>query len=184
MPFNINEMKSQLTFGGARPTLFSVKIFNPANSSADVKTEFMVQTSQIPSSTISPIEVAYFGRRIKLAGDRSYDTWSVTVINDEDFLVRNAMEEWSNRINGSLTNLRTFGGAQPSLYKSQALVTQYGRTGDTLRQYKFNGIFPLDISTIELDWGSTDTIETFSVTFAYDNWEVSSAGRTGNGGGI
>lgn len=182
MAFNINEIKSQLTYGGARPTLFSVKIFNPANSTADAKTEFMVQTSQIPSSTLSPIEVSYFGRKIKLAGDRTYDVWTVTVINDEDFLIRNAMEEWSNRINGSLTNLRTFGGSQPSLYKSQALVTQYGRTGESLRQYKFNGIFPLEISPIELDWGATDTIETFSVTFAYDNWEVS--GRTGNGGGV
>ena len=172
MAFSITDMKSNLVFGGARPTLFSVKIFNPANSAADNKTEFMVQTAQIPASTLAPIEVSYFGRKIKLAGDRTFDTWSVTVINDEDFLVRNAMEEWSNRINGLLTNLRQFGGSQPSLYKSTALVTQYSRTGSALRQYKFNGIFPLEISPIELDWGGTDTIETFTVSFAYDNWEV------------
>lgn len=183
MAFNINEIKSQLTFGGARPTLFSVRIFNPANQVADIKTQFMVQTAQIPSSTIAPIEVSYFGRRIKLAGDRSYDTWTVTVMNDEDFLIRNAMEQWSNAINGSQTNLRGFGGSQPSLYKSQAQVVQYSRTGRPIREYQFNGLFPLEISPIELDWGATDTIETFSVTFAYDNWEVS-GGVTGNAGGI
>ena len=183
MAFNINDIKSQLTFGGARPTLFSVRILNPANQVADIKTQFMVQSAQIPSSSISPIEVSYFGRRIKLAGDRSYDTWTVTVMNDEDFLIRNAMEQWSNAINGSQTNLRGFGGSQPSLYKSQAQVVQYSRTGKSIREYQFNGLFPLEISPIELDWGATDTIETFSVTFAYDNWEIS-GGVTGNAGGI
>jgi len=182
MGFSINEIKSQLVYGGARPTLFKVRIYNPANSVADIKSQFMIQTSQIPSSSLGQIEVSYFGRKIKLAGDRTYDTWSVTVMNDEDFLVRNAMEAWSNAINGSQTNLRGFGGSEPSLYKSQAQVIQYSKTGEVLREYQFNGLFPLEISPIDLDWGATDDIERFTVTFAYDNWQVV-GGNTGNAGG-
>ena len=124
MAFSINEIKSQLALGGARNTLFQVRIFNPANSIADIKTQFMVSAAQIPSEMIGTIEVGYFGRKIKLAGDRVYDTWTVNVINDEDFLIRNALETWSNAINGRETNLRGFGGPQASLYKSQAQVIQ------------------------------------------------------------
>ena len=168
MAFSITDIKSQLQFGGARPTQFSCRIFNPANPVADIKSQFMMQASQIPASTLGQVEVRYFGRAIKLAGDREFDTWTVQVINDEDFLVRNAMEEWSNAINGHETNLRGFGGPQPSLYKSQAQVLQYSKTGQVVREYEFDGIFPLEISPIELDWNATNQIEIFTVTFAYD----------------
>ena len=145
MAFSISEIKSQLQFGGFRPTNFSVRIYNPANSVADIKTQFMVQAAQVPSSTLGMVEVAYFGRRIKLAGDRQYDVWTVNVMNDEDFLVRNALEHWSNEINGAESNLRGFGGPQPSLYKSQAQVIQYSKSGDVLREYQFEGLWPLDV---------------------------------------
>ena len=182
MAFNVNEIRSQLTLGGARPTLFQVTIQNPANSVGDLKTPFMVQAAQIPAATLGTIEVGYFGRKVKLAGDRKFDVWTVTILSDEDFLVRNAMEQWSNTINSFQGNLRGFGASSPLLYKSQAQVIQYSKTGVPIRTYNFDGIYPVEVSPIELDWNSQDTIELFTVTFQYDYWEVS-AGITGNAGG-
>lgn len=170
--FSINDIKSQLTGGGARPSLFQVIINNPVTGEADQKLPFMVQASSIPASNLSMIEVPYFGRKMKVAGTRTYEDWTVTVINDEDFAVRRAMEEWSRRINTYVGNIRDFGTSAPAEYKSVADVIQYGKTGEELRRYKFDGIFPLQISTIELDWNSGDTIEQFQVTFAVDYWTV------------
>lgn len=177
MAFNINEMRSQLVYGGARQNLFQVRINNPANASGDLKTPFMVQAAQIPESQLGVIPVFYFGRQMKLAGDRTFGDWTVTVINDEDFLIRNAMEEWSNRINRLERNVRDI-----NRYKSNATVIQYAKDGTKIREYKFNGIFPSVISPIELDWASTDQIESFQVTFSYDYWTVS-GGTTDRAGG-
>ena len=182
MAFNVNEIRSQLTFGGARNSLFQVTITNPANSVADIKVPFLVRAAQIPPSTLGTIEVPYFGRKIRLAGDRTFGQWTVTVINDEDFLIRNSMEEWSNKINSLQGNVRLFGSASPLLYKSAAQVTQYSKTGNPIRTYTFSGIYPSEISPIDVDWNSTDQIEEFTVTFQYDYHEVS-GGITGNGGG-
>lgn len=183
MAFNVNEMRSQLTLGGARNSLFQVIINNPSNSVADLKVPFLVKAAQIPASTLGIIEVPYYGRKVRLAGDRTFAEWTVTVINDEDFLIRNAMEQWSNQIQSHQGNLRTFGGASPSLYKSQAQVTQFSKTGIPIRTYNFNGIFPTEVSPIEVNWETTDTIEEFTVTFQYDWWEVV-GGITGNAGGV
>jgi hypothetical protein len=182
MAFNVNEIRSQLTLGGARGSLFQVTFSNPANGVADIKVPFMVRAAQIPSSDLGTIEVPYFGRKVKLAGDRTFSDWTVTVINDEDFLIRNAMEEWSSKINSNQTNLRGFGSAAPLLYKSTAEVTQFSKTGVPIRTYKFNGIFPTSVAAIDLNWGDTDSIEEFQITFQYDWWEVS-GGITGLGGG-
>ena len=182
MAFNINEIRSQLSLGGARNTLFQVTIQNPANGAADIKVPFLVRAAQIPASTLGLIEVPYFGRKIRLAGDRTFADWTITVINDEDFLIRNAMEQWSNQIQSHQGNLRNFGTASPSAYKAQAQVTQFSKTGQPIRTYTFNGIFPTEVSPIEMDWNATDTIEEFTVTFQYDWWEVT-AGTTGNAGG-
>jgi len=179
MAFNINEMRSQLAFGCARQNLFQVDIFNPANNSGDAKTRFMCQAAQLPGSDLGVIPVFYFGRQMKLAGDRTFAEWTVTIINDEDFLIRNAMEEWSNRINRLQRNVREIGPG----YKSQATVTQFGKDGTKLRTYDFNGIFPSNISPIELDWSTTDQIELFQVTFQYDYWSVGRTGSTGRAGG-
>jgi hypothetical protein len=181
MAFNVNEIRSQLTLGGARGSLFQVTISNPANRAGDLKVPFMVRATTIPESSLGTIEVPYFGRKVRLAGDRTFGTWTVQVINDEDFLIRNAMEEWSNSINHHRTNLRGFGAASPLLYKSDATIIQYSKVGIPIREYAFRGLFPTDISTIDLDWGATDVIEEFSVTFAYDWWEVS-GGVTGRAG--
>jgi len=180
--FNINDIKSQLVGGGARQSLFSVQFNNPANGIANVKVPFMVKASSIPEARLGNIQVPYFGRKINLAGDRTFAEWSVTVINDEDFLIRNAMEQWSNEINSFQGNLRTFGTSSPLAYKSDAIVTQYGKTGNTIRQYTFHGIYPADVSAIELDWNTNDQIEEFRVTFMYDWWDVT-GGTTGLAGG-
>lgn len=177
MAFNINEMRSQLVYGGARQNLFQVQINNPANSSGDLKTPFMVQAAQIPSSDLGVIPVFYFGRQMKLAGDRTFGEWTATIINDEDFLIRNAMEEWSNKINRLERNVREI-----NRYKSTASVSQYAKDGTKIRTYEFNGIFPSNIAPIDLDWSTTDQIESFQVTFQYDYWTVGQS-STGTAGG-
>jgi len=178
MAFNIQEIRSQLVLGGARASLFQVQIANPANGAGDIKVPFMVKAAQIPASTLGFIDVPYFGRTIKIAGDRKFAEWTVTVINDEDFLIRNAMEQWMNTINSHAGNIREFGSASPLLYKSNAQITQFSKTGVPIREYTFNGMFPIEVSTIEMNWETTDAIEEFTVTFQYDFWEVT-GGITG-----
>lgn len=181
MAFNINEIKSQLTFGGAKASLFQVAITNPINGVADLKTPFMVQTAQIPEASMGVIEIPYFGRKVKVAGDRTFGEWTVTIINDEDFLIRNAMEQWMASINSHEGNVTQLGTSSASEYKAQAQITQYSKTGQALRTYNFNGLFPTSIAAIGMDWNTTDDIERFDVTFQYDWWNVS-GGVTGDGG--
>ena len=142
----------------------------------------MVRASSIPEARLGNIQIPYFGRKVNIAGDRTYAEWSVTIINDEDFQIRNGLEQWSNKINSFEGNLRTFGGSSPLLYKQDATVSQYGKTGNVIRQYTFHGIYPMDISAIALDWNTTDQIEEFQTSFMYDYWEVT-GGNTGNAGG-
>ena len=181
MAFNVNEFAGALKAGGARASLFQVQITNPINGVADAQVPFLCQGAEIPAATIAELTVPYFGRQIKLAGNRTYATWTPTIINDEDFAIRNAMEQWSNAINSFQGNLNNAGGSAPSLYKANAQVTQYAKTGEILRVYDFVGLFPTEIAAIALGWDQ-DAIETFQVTFAYDYWTVS-GGITGNAGG-
>jgi len=182
MAFNINDIRSQLTLGGARPSLFQVIISNPVNPIADLKLPFLCKTAQLPQSELGTIEVPYFGRKLKIAGDRKFANWQVTIINDEDFLVRNALETWNNSINLYQQNVTALGTSAPSVYKSQATVTQFGKDGTILRTYQFNGIFPDIISPIDLAWAAIDEIEEFQVSFQYDTFEVLNS-ITGNAGG-
>jgi len=181
MAFNIGRIKSELALGGARPSLFEVMLSNPVNASGDSKFQYMCRAAQMPASTLGMIEVPYFGRKFKIAGDRTFAEWTVTVIQDEDMKIRNAMEQWSNRINSHVGNKRNFGSSSPEHYKSNATVTHFGKTGDPIRNYQFTGLFPTEVSPIDLDWNTTDTLEEFTVTFQYDFWEV--YGATGNAGG-
>lgn len=173
MAFNINQFKSQLVGGGARPTLFQVQITNPIDSTSDAKIPFMVKTAGIPASNVGSYELPYFGRTVKYAGDRTFEDWAVTVINDEDFAIRNTMEAWMNAINSHDSNTR----ALPQDYKSNALVTQFGKDGAPLRTYVFEGIYPIGLDQIALDWSQQDSIEEFGITFQYDLWRVE--GNTG-----
>ncbi len=179
MAFSVTDFSSQLTFGGARPSLFEVQIFNPINAAGNLKTPFMVRAAQLPASTVGTINMPYFGRQIKIAGNRTFAEWTPTVINDEDFLVRNALEEWMANINNHQANLRT-AGAGPADYKSTALVTQFGKDGAVLRVVEFVGLWCSDISAIDLNW-EAEGVEEFTVTFQYDYWQVV-GGTTGTGG--
>ena len=169
--FNINQFKNfGLNRGGVRPSLFRVEIFPRivADPSTLTKFTFTARASEIPASTIDTINVPYFGRQVKLAGDRTFADWTVTIMNDEDYSVRHMLEDWSNQINQYAGNLKI---APMNSYKdSDAAVTQFSKDGHIIRQYKLIGIFPTTISAMGLDWDSTNTVQTFDATFAYDYW--------------
>lgn len=172
--FKISEFAGNLKGGGARPSLFRVDLATPFARDLNNISSYMVQATTLPASNIAPIEVPYMGRKMRIAGDRTFDTWTVTVINDEDFKVRHAMEDWHNRINSLAGNLNTTGSSAPANYKTQAKVIQFGKSNENtpLREYEFYGLFPLEVSTIDLDWNATDEIERFQVVFSYDYYNV------------
>lgn len=187
MPLSIAEITHALALGGARPTLFSVLLTAPSggiglSAAAIVETPFLIHAATLPESHLGTIQVPYYGRKIKLYGDRTFAPWTVSVLNDEDFLIKNMLETWMDQLNSLEGNLLEFASSSPLLYKSSAQVTQYSKTGLPLRMYTFNGLWPSDIAPIEVNWSSTDQIESFNVTFEYDYWSVS--GITGDAGGI
>jgi len=171
----ITDFKSKLTGGGARPNLFEVvlafpTLVSPVNENEVLqKSRFLVKAAALPSSTIAPVEIPFRGRILKVAGDRTFETWTITVINDTDFMIRSAMEKWMNTIN-KLEDAT--GITNPVDYQSDALVHQLDRDGSTLRSYKFKSIFPTNISTIDLSYETTDTIEEFTVEMQVHYWEA------------
>jgi hypothetical protein len=171
--FNVQEFRAQMTMDGARPNLFNCELPFLGNllGTAAVKYNFMCRTAQLPGSTVNQVPVNYFGRELKFAGNRTFTEWTVTIINDEDFVVRNAFELWMSRLNSHVSNLRAANSLSPAQYQQDGFVTQFGKTGDIIKAYKFVGMFPIDITPIELDWGANDTIEEYAVTFAYQWWE-------------
>jgi hypothetical protein len=166
MAFNISGFQGALAGGGARANLFQVMLHNPVNLSQTLQSAFMIQASSIPESTIGVATQNYFGRPVKFAGNRTVADWSVTVINDENFAIRAALEDWSEKINGLQSNVRDVA------YKSTATVTHFGKSGDPLRTYTMHGLFPLSIGAIALDWGTNDAMETFEASFSVDYWEA------------
>jgi len=174
MAFNINDFRSSgLTLGGARPSLFEIQIASWPGASADVPPQlsFLAKASQVPPSVIGQVEIPYFGRRIKLVGDRVYTNWNVTVMNDEDYKIRNAMEEWHNLLNQHIENNMTLtGGPNPSSYKRNIIVKHFGKTGNTIKTYTMVGVFPVTLSEMALDWEATDQVQQFDVEFALDYW--------------
>lgn len=176
MAFNVAEFRANMVGDGARPNLFAVSLTFPnlVNGAvvAGQKTTFMAKAAQIPGSTIGAVTVPYFGRELKFAGNRTFADWTITVINDEDFLVRNAVESWMNTINSHAGNVRNTQAVNPSNYSVDAEVIQYGKGGNELKRYKFVGLWPQDVSTIDLAWDANDSIEEFSVTFGYQYWEA------------
>lgn len=163
MAFNITEFQGRFTGDGARPNLFEVRIPRLGQDFS-----FLCKSAQLPGSTVGLIEVPYFGRNVKFAGNRTFADWTVTVLNDENFEVRNTLELIMADINsheGNLANLLGDG------YQFDATVNQYSKLGgNPIKSYEFRGMFPLDISPIDLDWGTNDTIEEYTVTFAYQYW--------------
>ena len=181
--FSITEFRTRLNSGGVRSNLFEVEIPGPLPGGTDVSDEvrFLVKAAEIPASNVGNIPVPFRGRVLPVAGDRTFDPWTVTIIND-DFQIRTAMEQWSNFINDMVTST---GSVDPSSYQRLGKVKQLGRTGaEVIRQYNFFGIYPNAVSSIPLDYGATDQIEEFQVTFNYLYWTVGPANESGGASGL
>ena len=186
--FNLNAFLQQgLSGGGARPSLFEVRLTGvpvdvPGGQTAAVS--FLCQSASLPASTLQLIEVPYFGRTIKLAGERVFRDWTITIMNDEDFALRDLFESWSNKINAMLSNVQDSAPSNLLDYKVDSIeVLQYGKAGPgndsgVIRSYTFYGMFPTDVGQIQLDWSRGNQIETFDVTLAYDYWEPGTIGQS------
>ena len=183
---SITNFRDRLVGGGARPNMFEVNITLPeqiapvGDISQDMR--FLVKAAEIPAANIGNIPVPFRGRVLPVAGDRTFDPWTVTVINDAQFNIRDAMEQWSNLINDLQFDV---GDINPADYQTKAEVFQLSRQSQgsggqsagkggeiiqTLRTYNFEGIYPTEVSSIALDYGATDQIEEFQVTFNYLFW--------------
>ena len=183
----ISQFKSQLIGGGARPNLFEVELTTlPAGIAWPADNfRYMCKAAQLPASVIANIDIPFRGRIFKVAGDRTIEPWSITIINDEDFRIRKAMEEWVDTIAKLENNL---GATDPSAYMVNAKVFQLGRgavpssknnSGDrnaVLREYEFIAIFPTSVSSSDLSYDSSDTIEEFVVDFQVQSFAFIDAG--------
>ena len=184
----ISQFKSQLVGGVARPNLFEVELTTlPGGIAWDSDNfRFMCKAAALPAQNVASIDVPFRGRIFKVAGDRTIDTWTVTIINDEGFLLRNAFEEWSNLIADLGTNL---GATDPSAYMTNAKVYQLGRGSSAssqdnsgtanavLKEYEFIDIFPTNVAQIDLSYDSSDAIEEFTVEFQVQSFTYSGAGN-------
>jgi len=179
----ISDFKSRLSGGGARPNLFEVELAFPEKVSIDndvlQKARFLVKAAALPASNIAPIEIPFRGRILKIAGDRTFETWTITVINDTDFSIRSAFEKWMNTINkmSDATGL-----VDPIQYQKEMMVKQLDRDGSVLRSYKFWDTFPTNVSTIDLSYETTDTIQEFTVELQVQWWEAYKGTSTAAGG--
>ena len=187
----ISQFKSQLIGGGARPNLFEVELTTlPAGIAWPADNfRYMCKAAQLPASVIANIDIPFRGRIFKVAGDRTIDPWTVTIINDEDFRLRSAFENWTQQIADLSTNL---GATDPSAYMTNAKVFQLGRGSEkssqnsggdanvVLKEYEFIDIFPTSVSAIDLSYDTGDTIEEFTVEFQVQSLNLAGAG-TPNG---
>ena len=187
----IDKFKSRLTGGIARPNLFEVVLAFPDGtvdesvSDIDPKTRFLVKAAALPASNIAPISVPFRGRQLKIAGDRTFDEWTITVINDTDFAIRGSFERWMNSMSKVSDNA---GNINPEDYTKDAYVYQLGRSGvdagsqssqanmPILRTYKFYSVFPTNVSQIDLSYDSSDAVEEFTVTLQVQWWEADGQG--------
>ena len=169
----ITGFKSKLAGGGTRPNLFEVEIAFPDQTAIDNdvkdKSRFLIKAAALPASNITPIDVNFRGRILKIAGDRTFDTWTITVLNDVDFSIRSAFEKWMNLINKMSD---ATGEQNPAVYQPDAYVHQLDRDGSTLRTYKFHDVFPTNISQIDLSYETVDAIEEFTVEMQVQWWEA------------
>tara|TARA_Y100000034_G_C6872079_1_gene398314 strand:+ start:254 stop:856 length:603 start_codon:yes stop_codon:yes gene_type:complete len=177
--FDINTFKQALPHGGARASLFRIHVPMPAmvlgahSPFSSMKLALNAKTTTIPTGTIEPVEVPYFGRIFKMPGGRTFDEWTTTITNDEDFAVRDMIEQWMNAINDHSSNRASM---QTSImpganYAVDAMVQQYGKDGILLRTYDMKGCWPSTVGEISLDWSEASTIEEFEVTWQFNWWE-------------
>lgn len=161
MAFSVTSFKEDgLPLGGYRPSLFEVQC-----TYAGQQLNMLANASQVPAMTMGLIEVPYFGRKIKLAGDRTYAEWTTVLFMEEDPTVRDTLEQWQMDMNKADTNERALVNES---YKKDAEVFLYGKDGSIFRTYSLKGCWPSDVGTIELDWGNNDALATYSVTWQFD----------------
>jgi len=169
---NINDFKAKLAGGGARANQFKVTMPFPGYAQLGGEIEelaFLAKATSIPAMNIGIIPVNFRGRPIKIAGDRTIASWSVTCYNDTNFRLRDAFERWQNGINNMTDNE---GLTNPADYQVDCFVDHLDRNGNTIKPYTLRGLFPTEIGAIALDYDTTDAIETFDVTFEYQYFET------------
>lgn len=202
MAFDLNAFRAGWRFDGARPNLFEVFLTPPGGiaqgNAAGQAMRFFCRSAQLPGSTMGMVSTYYMGREIKLPGNPVYQEWVITLYNDEDFIVRSTLERWMGKLNSHAGNVRSAAFLHSRDYTVNASVVQYSKTGTGvvaggaaaglragsgadainrggatgIRKYKLVGAWPIDIMPIDLDWGMNDTVEEYSVTLAYQWWEV------------
>ena len=175
---SIEDFKAVLQGGGVRPTMFEVEMTfpDPVVSDPTLATQestFLIKTAALPASNVGQIAVPFRGRKLKVSGDRSFDDWTVNVINDVSFGLRKAFEEWSERIQNHNYAL---GSTTLNDYFASAIVRQLDRDGTQLRAYRFEGIWPVTVAEIGLDFDTNDTVEDYDVTFAVQYWSAIDSG--------
>jgi len=169
---NINEFKSRLRGGGARPNQFKVTLPFPGYAAVGGETSdlaFLCKASALPGQAVGSIAIPFRGRELKIAGDRTFEDWQITVINDTDFKLYRAFERWMNGINNMTDNE---GIANPADYQVDGFIDQLDRNGATLKSYTYRGLFPTTLQSIPLDYSTNSTIEDFQVTFAIQYFET------------
>lgn len=165
----VDDFKSKLVGGGARANLFKATINFPAYAGGDVElTSFMCKTAALPASNLTPIVLPFRGRQLKIAGDRTFEPWTVTIINDANSSIRNAFERWMNGINQHSANT---GLVNPTDYQADLIVEQLDKGGEVTKRYDFRGAFPVNVSEIAVSYDAENAIEEFTVTLEYQYWE-------------
>ena len=171
---SINDFKANLIGGGARANQFRVTITPPPGIAIGLdvrRTSFMCKGTNLPAQELTPIEVPFRGRKIYIAGDREFgETWTTTFINDTDFMIRNALERWSNGINDLALNT---GVIDPADYQTDLTVEQLDRDDTILKTYIFRSAWPVSITAIELTSEAADALEEFECTWRYQHFEAS-----------
>ena len=169
----IDDLKANLIGGGARPNQFRVTITPPPGIAIGLdvrRSSFLAKASNLPGQTLGEIAIPFRGRNIYIAGDREFETWSTTFINDTDFMVRNAIERWMNGINDTVENT---GVSSPAEYSADLFVEQLDRDDTILKSYIFRNAYPLTSAQIDVAADTTNTIEEFEVTWRYQHFEAS-----------
>ena len=175
MAFSISSFRANaLAKNGARANLFEVNLTGAAVNGFGLgvpELTFACKAAQIPSSSVGVVEVPYFGRVVKIPGNKTFENWTVTIINDEDFTLRNGFESWIAAMGTHDGNISTVSAGAGTLYGT-GTVNQLAQTGGTtaLASYSFVNIYPVNVAAIDLAWDSNDAIEEFTVEFAYDYW--------------
>jgi hypothetical protein len=172
MSLRVDDFKAKLTGGGARSNLFQATVTYPGYAAGDVElTSFMCKSAQLPASTIETITVPFRGRQLQVAGDRTFEPWTITIINDTNFFIRNAFERWMNGINAHTENS---GLTNPTDYKADMIIEQLDKSGLAVKRYDFRGTFPTNVSAIDVSYDTENEIEEFEVELQVDYWESNS----------